>query len=107
MNYYPVLESELDHISSLTKISNLSLSTAGAATGVAMTLWLAKVTIPLSVFSTDTTMVGQVLMNYGPLSFGVLALALGAIGALFLHDRNSIIAKIKGSSKIATIRTAT
>ena len=99
MNYYPILEEELDNLVEKSSFGNFSWSFAGISCGVVLTLILTKATIPISTLQTDTSSLGFALMVYGPWFFGPLTLVSGLVGGYYLFVRNKKVRKIKASAK--------
>ena len=93
MKVYPLMETELDALGSLSVHSMVGFAIASSCLSFSMSLIIDGLTSP------STTPVGQVVLEYGPWVFGVIALIAAIYGVAMWRKRGTNLRIIKEQSK--------
>ena len=93
MKVYPLSESELDMLGSLTVQITIWLAVAGMAVSAGFTLYIE------SVLSPEATPEGKVLLTAGPVVCAVIATATCLLGGFAWWKRGSFVNNLKKQSR--------
>ena len=90
---YPIAESELDTLESLSIHAMVAFSVASVLLTTSLGLWLDGLTSP------STTPIGQVVYKYGPCGLGAIALVSAVYGLVTWIKRGTKLKDIREGAK--------